>query len=339
MLELAERDQDSKEILRNILGYHPSVGAAVLAIALYAASTAVLWINFFRTFRGNKFMIVLLAGMTAMMAGFVFRVLYSNDSTQVGFYLPMILCILLSPTTFLAINYMLLGRLARALDATKALLLPAGLIAKLFVLSDIATFVLQAFGSGSSASGDVGSSDKIIKIGLVVQLVSYLVFCLIFLVFGLRVPHVQRGLENTPFRWRYLNPFSVRPIDNWKVLFWAITFSSIGIIASWVARFQTDPHSHLTTPIALAQIRSVDRVLEYTQGDALRTHEAYFYLLDTLPLWLATTVYVFVWPPRVLAGARGLVQLDGQDGSYREFGSADSILRMDAVGLERTSPY
>lgn len=122
MLELAERDQDSKEILRNILGYHPSVGAAVLAIALYAASTAVLWINFFRTFRGNKFMIVLLAGMTgasssdffpsrasqcalmhgflarnaAMMAGFVFRVLYSNDSTQVGFYLPMILCILLS---------------------------------------------------------------------------------------------------------------------------------------------------------------------------------------------------------------------------------------------------
>lgn len=33
---------------------------------------------------------------TAMIAGFVFRILYSNNLTEVGFYLPMILCILLS---------------------------------------------------------------------------------------------------------------------------------------------------------------------------------------------------------------------------------------------------
>jgi hypothetical protein len=31
-----------------------------------------------------------------MIAGFVFRILYSNNLTEVGFYLPMILCILLS---------------------------------------------------------------------------------------------------------------------------------------------------------------------------------------------------------------------------------------------------
>lgn len=120
----------------------------------------------------------------------------------------------LQPTTYLAINYMLLSRLARALGATKALLLPAGLIAKLFVLSDIVSFVLQAFGSGSSASGDAHASKKVsaaarqldtlrrrncyspdtfrarvqtIVIGLVVQLVSYCIFCLIFLIFGLRV--------------------------------------------------------------------------------------------------------------------------------------------------------
>jgi hypothetical protein len=77
----------------------------------------------------------------------------------------------IQPTTYLAINYMLLSRLARALDATKALLLPAGLIAKLFVLSDIVSFVLQAFGSGSSASGDAHASKKVSPIQFLGRLI------------------------------------------------------------------------------------------------------------------------------------------------------------------------
>ena len=49
--------------MRNILGYKPSVGAAVAAIAFYLVSTLLLHISFFRTFRGHKLMIVLLLGM------------------------------------------------------------------------------------------------------------------------------------------------------------------------------------------------------------------------------------------------------------------------------------
>ncbi|GAA5958416.1 hypothetical protein JCM8115_002459 [Rhodotorula mucilaginosa] len=313
------RDENSSEILRNILGYKPSVGAAVAAIAFYLVSTLLLHISYFHTFRGHKFMIVLLLGMIAMIAGFVFRILYSNNLTEVGFYLPMILCILLSPTTYLAINYMLLSRLARALDATKALLLPAGLIAKLFVLSDIVSFVLQAFGSGSSASGDAHASKKTIVIGLVVQLVSYCLFCLIFLIFGLRVKHVRPGLELERFRWRHLNPFSVKPIANWKVLYWAIAFSSIGII-----------------------IRSVYRVLEYTQGDHLATHEVYFYMLDTLPLWVSTTSYVFVWPSRVLKGSRLLVQQQ-QSGNVDDVGlvqsSYEARSNASSASADKISPF
>ena len=108
--------------MRNILGYKPSVNAAVAAIAFYLISTLLMHISYFRTVRGHKFMIVLLLGMIgepvfmsadlsfrlpyrrltlppshqAMIAGFVFRILYSNNLTEVGFYLPMILCILLS---------------------------------------------------------------------------------------------------------------------------------------------------------------------------------------------------------------------------------------------------
>lgn len=79
------------------------------------------------------------------------------------------------------------------------------------------------------------------------------------------------------------------------------------------------------------QIRSVYRVLEYTEGDALRTHEAYFYVLDTLPLWISTTVYALIWPPRVLAGARSLFEQSCGDGKYQANASADSILPMEAV--------
>lgn len=64
-----------------------------------------------------------------------------------------------------------------------------------------------------------------------------------------------------------------------------------------------------------AQIRSIYRVLEYTQGDHLATHEVYFYMLDTLPLWVSMTTYVFVWPPRVLKGSRQLVQQQQQSGN------------------------
>lgn len=49
--------------MRNILGYKPSVGAAIAAIAFYLVSTLLLHISYFHTFRGHKFMIVLLLGM------------------------------------------------------------------------------------------------------------------------------------------------------------------------------------------------------------------------------------------------------------------------------------
>ncbi|KAJ9122450.1 hypothetical protein QFC22_001875 [Naganishia vaughanmartiniae] len=49
-------------------------------------------------------------------------------------------------------------------------------------------------------------------------------------------------------------------------------------------------------------IRSVYRTIELSEGYTgyLNTHEPYFYLLDTLPLWLGISVYVWFWPPKYL---------------------------------------
>lgn len=67
-------------------------------------------------------------------------------------------------------------------------------------------------------------------------------------------------------------------------------------------------------------IRSVFRVAEFAGGYVYRfvgvlcyspdplhryngtiaTHEAYFYAFDTLPLWIAMSLYAVVWPARAL---------------------------------------
>jgi hypothetical protein len=52
----------------------------------------------------------------------------------------------------------------------------------------------------------------------------------------------------------------------------------------------------------MLQIRSIFRIAEFAGGydSYLATHEGYLYLLDALPLFLAMSLYVFVWPPRFI---------------------------------------
>jgi hypothetical protein len=51
-----------------------------------------------------------------------------------------------------------------------------------------------------------------------------------------------------------------------------------------------------------AQIRSIFRIAEFAGGfnGYITTHEAYFYLFDSLPLWISMTLYCVVWPKRCL---------------------------------------
>lgn len=49
-------------------------------------------------------------------------------------------------------------------------------------------------------------------------------------------------------------------------------------------------------------MRSIFRIIEYAQGydGELRTTEVYFYVLDSLPIFLALAVWTVVWPPLIL---------------------------------------
>ena len=80
------------------------------------------------------------------------------------------------------------------------------------------------------------------------------------------------------------------------MLYAAIMWTTIGIIVS--------NHLILDLCAEYLQIRCIYRVIEFSQGyrGYIPTHEVFFYTLDSLPLFLAIIVWVFVWPSLYLEG-------------------------------------
>ncbi|KAJ7080193.1 RTA1 like protein-domain-containing protein [Mycena belliarum] len=271
----------------------PTAGPAFIGLALFALSGLTHWIQFFRYGR-QPFMLVLPIGMTGMAAGFAVRGsdFWAKDRTEPDIgntNITSTLLILLSPCLFLGLNYMILGRLAALLGtdiATKALFIAPARVAMIFVWSDVVTFIVQALGGSMLTSSDIDKinlGNKIAMVGLVLQLVSLVIFIALAIMFGFRVrtrfPHVWHASARSgaPF-----TALGTEPIGDWRILYYALLFSCGAIL-----------------------IRSLFRLAEFGQGHGgyLSSHEAFFYVLDALPLWLAMTIFSAVWPPRFFHGS------------------------------------
>jgi len=265
-------------------GFVPKKSLSYIALILYGISGLIHWIHFFTVPPRHPFMLTLPLGMTAMTAGFILRVLYANPPFTLGKYIVMDLFILLSPCLYLATDYMLLSHLARTFDeevANRCLLIRHSRITKIFVWSDATTFFLQSSGGGLTAMKNANLANlgnKIALIGLVLQAVSFGLFTIVLIVFASRVS------KHFPELWRPTNPrpfkvFSRQPIDDWRIVVYIMCVTCVGIL-----------------------VRSVFRVAEFAGGyhGTIATHEAYFYAFDTLPLWIAMSLYCVVWPARAL---------------------------------------
>jgi len=218
-------------------------------------------------------MLTLTIGMSCMVLGFIFRIIYSNSPNSLGLYILTTLFVLLSPCAFLATDYVILHHMSLALEpeaAKYALLIAPKKIVKIFIFSDVATFLLQAAGGGISVQKSAATIGKdIALIGLILQLVSFALFTCLLLIFGWRVES------------RYVQQWQSNPEGkNMRTLFVVTCVTCIGIL-----------------------IRSVFRIIEYSGGyrGFVATHEGYFYPFDPLPLWVAMSLYCFFWPPRYIS--------------------------------------
>ncbi|OBZ80079.1 Protein RTA1 [Grifola frondosa] len=135
---------------------------------------------------------------------------------------------------------------------------------------------VRAAGGSLSASHNVTLlkiGKDVFLAGLGLQLASFVIFFCLALLFFFRVKRFE------PQIWYQdsMKPF----MDDWRALAAALTLGSTCIT-----------------------IRCVYRTIELSQGyqGRLATTEAFFYGLDTLPLFIAIAVYVPFWPARILPG-------------------------------------
>ncbi|KAF9020694.1 RTA1 like protein-domain-containing protein [Rhodocollybia butyracea] len=265
-------------------GFIFKVWPAVIGIVLYGISGGIHWIHLYRV--GQRYMLVLTIGMACMTLGMILRIAVAHSPFSLGLYIIMDMFVLLSPCAFLATNYMLLSRLANSLGrdiADDCLLISSRRITKIFVWSDVITFWIQAAGGGLSAEASLSKvGTDIAMAGLILQLISYSLFTLLLVMFGFKVrskyPQAWQVRDGEKL-FAVAGPFRISPITNWKILYFTMCVTCVGIL-----------------------VRSIFRIAEFAGGyfGFLAVHEGFFFCLDALPLWLAMSLYCFLWPSRFI---------------------------------------
>ncbi|ORY90274.1 RTA1 like protein-domain-containing protein [Leucosporidium creatinivorum] len=270
---------------RPVAGYVPKVWPCVVAIVLWGFTAVVAWTHWFRMGR-QRYLLTLTISLLTMVLGYALRIGVANSPYSVGMYAFDTLLILLSPCAFLAVNYMLLTRLAQSLGeevTKKCLFLPHRVVVKLFVWVDVICFLLQGSGGGMTAmEGNIANIGHDVSLaGLIIQVISYGFFSLLLLTFIFRVRknYPSSYYASNSEGWSALSLLKKTPVTDWRILAHAMVLSSVGVM-----------------------VRCIFRIAEYSGGydSYLATKEGYFYLLDSLPLWLAFTLYLFLWPARFI---------------------------------------
>ncbi|KAF8303265.1 hypothetical protein DL93DRAFT_2090372 [Clavulina sp. PMI_390] len=280
------------------LGYTPSNPLSAIGIICFAAAAAGLTYGLIRGRWRARYMLAMVIGAYTITAGFVMRFPLRSNPNSEGIYILEDLLILLSPCAFIATEYSLLGRQALLTGTDEFLIVKASLLAKLFVGSDVATFLIQAGGGSMSISKNASTQKlgaNLFKIGIILQFASFALFCLVLAFWLSRVhkkaPHVWNISEGAGWR------------EDWKSVAYAQLLSCACIL-----------------------IRSIYRTASGLQGyrGSLATSQAAFYIFDSLPCFIAIGVYVIVWPgnyidpDRIAKGGYGTEALKGGYAPSRE---------------------
>ncbi|KAJ9107644.1 hypothetical protein QFC21_001104 [Naganishia friedmannii] len=138
--------------VQGLLGFVPKLSLAVIGLVLYAIPMVIFIANWFRYGR-QRYMLALTLGSIFMILGWGCRVGWHFKPGSTSVYIPETLFILLSPCAFIANNYVILPRLATHLDEERCLFIKSRIIVRLFVWSDVITFIFQAAGGGMAAVG------------------------------------------------------------------------------------------------------------------------------------------------------------------------------------------
>ncbi|RHZ66722.1 RTA1 domain-containing protein [Aspergillus thermomutatus] len=244
--------------------YVPSIPAAVIFLLLFVCTTAFHFWKIWKT--RARFCIPFAIGGLFEIIGYIGRIDSHGKTGKLGPYIIQSVFILLGPVLFAASVYMVLGRLIRSIQAEKHSVIRVNWLTKIFVASDVLSFLVQGSGAGLMANGssaDMGNN--IVIAGLVIQVLMFGLFMITSFVFERRMNHAPSG-----------HVFDAEV--PWKT------------------------HLHVLDAVsALILIRSVFRVIEYAGGQDgyLLGHEWTMYIFDSVPMVAAMALWG-VWHPGVI---------------------------------------
>ncbi|GKT57781.1 RTA1 domain containing protein [Colletotrichum tofieldiae] len=186
----------------SIWPYDPSFPLAVVGAVLYGI--VFVWIFYLTVIRYRAwYFTVVVVGATFEVSAYVLRAYSARNQTEITPFVQTTTYTVLAPVLIAAGNYLLIGRLIRAvLPASHHTIyrVPARRLTRIFVGCDVVAFCIQGAGSGVASGGswtgtlkEVGT--KILIAGLVVQ-----VFC-----FGVYlVVEFAEGMDGYAFRNEWL---------------------------------------------------------------------------------------------------------------------------------------
>ncbi|TKA79605.1 hypothetical protein B0A55_03361 [Friedmanniomyces simplex] len=282
---LAPRADSSSSALNGFEYYHyaPSMGAAILFIILFGLATSLHFAQMIRS--RTWFMIPFVIGGVFETIGYVGRALSASQSPgayTLGPYIIQNLLTLVAPALFAASIYMELGRIVLMINGDKALFIRRTWLTKIFVGGDVFSFLLQGGGGGLMGSGQISSinlGQKLVVIGLLVQVVFFGLFVIAAALFHARMRKVPtHRSEELPW---------------WRRHMMSLYIVSLLIFA-----------------------RSIVRVVEYLQGfnGYIMGHEAFIYVFDAMLMFIAVSVMAYFHPGdvarEVRAAKSGRVEID-----------------------------
>ncbi|KAM5347803.1 hypothetical protein ACJ41O_007627 [Fusarium nematophilum] len=259
-----------------IFHYYPSFAAAVTFAILFAALTGVhIWQA--ARYKKRWCWVIIMASIWEMMA-FFFRAISTKHQQSTGIYLVFQIFILLAPIWVNAFAYMSLGRMVYYFLPSRSIFhMPAATIAAFFVALDIISFIVQLVGGSMAGPGSPPELQQnaihIYMGGIGLQeffIVAFLVLCIEFQRQNHKLGRPRQGVMAL-FK------------SDWGMLLCALYFS-----------------------LAMISVRIIYRLIEFSGGmeqdNPLITHEAYFYALEAVPMFLALLAFNIVHPGRIMTG-------------------------------------
>ncbi|KAB8233419.1 RTA1 like protein-domain-containing protein [Aspergillus alliaceus] len=200
---------------KSIYFYDPSLAASILFTVLYVLPFAYhLYMSTIAPYTGKYhrigYFIPMVVGAATEVGAYAVRAASVKKQDDVGLYATSSSLIVIAPVLVCASLYILIGRLIQSGgrtpnpdSETKEPLLLFGKfspswIPRIFVTSDVISFLTQAAGSGIASSNNWQGSQKdagvgILIAGLVLQLVTFAFFLVVVIWFDLRSPASSRG--------------------------------------------------------------------------------------------------------------------------------------------------